>query len=146
MSFKRALLSTIFVLAAAACSTYKSEPELTYYHGPTVPERFISVLRASPAEITFEIRVEFPAKQMYHLVLDGNTPVAEGWFSTLRIGGESYNITMKPKKGLTYESGKTYRLCIGSQNPEQVQVTSSSYKCLVDYTFVFKEKTSIMPL
>lgn len=141
MELKRALFSTIFVLAAAACSTYKSEPELTYYHGPSVPERFISVLRASSEEITFEIRAEFPVKQMYHLLLDGNTPVAEGWFSTLRIGGESYNITMKPKEGLTYEAGKTYRLCIGSRNPQQVRITSNSYKCIVDYVFVFKETT-----
>ena len=141
MNLKRALLSMILVLGAAACSANKSKPELTYYHGPTAAKFFVSVLRASPTEITFEIRVWGGDKPMYHLVLDGNTPVAEGWFSTLRIGGESYKVTMKPKEGLTYEAGKTYRLCIGARHPEQVQRYSSSYKCIVDYVFVFKEKT-----
>ncbi|NTV80502.1 MAG: hypothetical protein HGA24_03665 [Candidatus Aminicenantes bacterium] len=127
-------------LVAAACSTYKASPELTYYHGQNVPEGFITVLRASPAEITFQVRVKFVQKQMYHLVLDGNTPVAEGWFSTLRAGGEQYTATMRPKDGLTFEAGKTYRLCIGVQSPQAVQMTSSNYQCVADFTFVFKEK------
>jgi hypothetical protein len=127
-------------LVAAACSTYKARPQMNYYHGPNVPEGFISVLRASPAEITFEVRVKFVQKQMYHLVLEGNQPLAEGWFSTLRAGGERYTVTMRPKEGLAFEAGKTYRLCIGVQNPQAVQMTSSNYQCIADFTFVFKEK------
>jgi len=128
------------VLVLAACSTYKAQPQMNYYHGPNVPEGFISVLRASPAEITFEVRVKFVQKQMYHLVLEGNQPVAEGWFSTLRAGGERYTVTMRPKEGLTFEIGKTYRLCIGVQNPQAIQMTSSNYRCVADFTFIFKEK------
>jgi len=124
----------------AACSTYKSKPQLNYYHGQNVPDGYITVLRASPGEIEFRIRVEFAPKEMYHLVLDGNTPVAQGWFSTLRAGGQSYNVTLKPSEGLAFEPGRTYRLCIGVQNPEAVQMTSSNYECKVDYTFVFAEK------
>jgi len=127
-------------LVMAACSTYKANPELNYYHGPNVPPGYITVLRATPAEIEFQIRVEFPRKQMYHLVLEGNTPVAEGWFSTLRAGGEQYTVKMRPKEGLTFEAGKTYRLCIGAQSPEAIQMTSRNYECAADFIFVFKEK------
>ncbi|HUT08797.1 MAG TPA: hypothetical protein VMY15_08125 [Candidatus Latescibacteria bacterium] len=133
----------IGLLFLAACSTYKSKPQLHYYHGKNVPEGYIKILRASPAEIEFQIQVEFTVTQMqlYHLVLEGDNPVAEGWFSIRRASTQSYNVTLKPHKGLTFEPGKTYRLCIGMQNPQQVQMTSSNYQCLADYTFVFQEKS-----
>ncbi len=133
-------LTAAFVLLAA-CSTYKSKPQMTYYHGQNVPAGYITVMRASTAEIKFEIRIEFTPKGMYHLILDGNEPVAEGWFSTLRAGGQSYFVTMKPAEGRVFELGKTYRLCIGVQNPQAVQMASSNYECKVDYTFVFQEKS-----
>lgn len=133
----------ITVVLIAACSTYKSKPQMNYYHGKNVPEGYIKILRASAEAIEFQIQVEFTATQMqlYHLVLEGNSPVAEGWFSIRRAGTPSYNVTLKPSKGLAFEPGKTYRLCIGMQNPQEVQMTSSSYQCLVDYTFVFQEKS-----
>lgn len=140
MKTTKALMPVLAVLLAAACSTYKASPQMNYYHGQNIPEGFIQVLRASPSEITFEVRVKFVQKQMYHLVLDGNTPVAEGWASTQRAGGESYTATMKPKEGLTFEDGKSYRLCIGVQNPQAVQMTSNNYPCVADFDFVFKEK------
>jgi len=130
----------ILVLFVAACSTYQAQPRMNYYHGPNVPEGFISVLRASPSEITFEVHVKFPQKQMYHLLLEGNEPVSEGWHSTVQAGDVKYTVTMKPKKDLAFVPGKTYRLCIGVQNPQAVQMTSSNYQCVADYTFVFKEK------
>jgi hypothetical protein len=133
-------LTVAFVLLAA-CSTYKSKPQMTYYHGQNVPEGYITVMRASATEIRFEIRIEFAPKQMYHLILDGNEPVAEGWFSTLRAGGQSYFVTLKPSEGRAFEAGKTYRLCIGVQNPQAVQMQSSNYECKVDHTFVFQEKS-----
>jgi hypothetical protein len=114
---------------------------MTYYHGQNVPAGYITVKSASAVEIKFEIRIEFAPKQMYHLILDGNEPVAEGWFSTLRAGGQSYSVTMKPSEGRTFEPGKTYRLCIGVQNPQAVQLQSSNYECKVDHTFVFQEKS-----
>lgn len=123
----------------AACAVYAPKPRMTYYHGPNVPEAYITILRASPGEIRFEIHVEFVLKQMYHLVLDGNDPVAQGWFSTLRAGDQSYFVTMKPEAGRTFQAGKTYRLCIGVQNPEAVQMTSDNYECRVDFVFVFPQ-------
>jgi hypothetical protein len=146
-SIKNAMLaSAALVLTLAACSTWKANPEMNYYHGPNVPEGYISILRASPSEITFEIHVKFPDKKMYHLVLEGNAPVAEGWYTVDQRGDVKYTVTMKPKEGRLFEPGVTYRLCIGRQNPEAIQMTSSNYQCLVDYTFVFENKTSIMPL
>jgi hypothetical protein len=135
---------TVFVVAvalvAACSSTYKSKPEMNYYRGQKVPDLFITVVRASPTEIEFRIQVKFVMKKMYHLVLDGNEPVAQGWFSTQRAGGEDYTVKMKSEEGKTFEAGKTYRLCIGEQSPEAVQMTSNNYMCKVDFTFVFQEK------
>jgi hypothetical protein len=130
----------IGLLFLAACSPYRAKPQLRYYHGQNVPEGYITILRASAGEIEFQIRVEFTEKHLYHLVLEGDNPVAEGWLSTLRAGAQSYSVTMKPSEGLAFEPGKTYRLCIGRQNPQEVQMTSSNYLCIVDYRFVFQEK------
>ena len=138
-SARFAIFAVVLVLLAG-CSTYKSSPQMNYYHGPNVPEGYITILRASAAEIEFQVRVEFTQKQMYHLVLEGNDPVAEGWFRTLRLSIPAYTVTMKPKEGRTFEAGKTYRLCIGMQNPQAVQMTSNNFECIVDYTFVFQEK------
>jgi hypothetical protein len=131
----------IAVVLIAACSTYKAKPQMNYYHGKNVPEGYIKILRASTGEIEFQIQVEFTERKLYHLVLEGDNPVAEGWFSTLRAGAQSYNVTLKPGKGLAFELGKTYRLCVGLQNPQEVQLTSSNYQCIIDYTFVFQEKS-----
>ena len=139
-SVMRSAKAAAFVMALvlfAACSHYTSKPQMTYYHGQNVPEGYITILHASPGEITFQIRIEFAPKQMYHLILDGNEPVAQGWFSTLRAGGQSYTVTLKPAEGAAFEPGKTYRLCIGVQNPQAVQMSSSNYECKVDHTFVF---------
>ena len=142
MKSAKALTFMIGLLFLAACSTtYQAQPQLHYYHGQNVPEGYITTLRASAGEIEFRIRVEFAEKKLYHLVLEGDNPVAEGWFSTLRAGAQVYTVTMKPKKGLAFEPGKTYRLCIGQQSPQEVQMTSSNYQCMVDYTFVFQEKS-----
>lgn len=140
MRLSKVLPLMAVAVVLAACSTYKTSPQMNYYHGQNIPEGFIQVLRASPEAIEFEVRVKFVQKQMYHLVLEGNTPVAEGWASTQRAGGESYIVTMKPKNGLTFEAGKSYRLCIGVQNPQAVQMTSNNYPCVADFTFVFEEK------
>lgn len=140
MKFLKTALPLTALLLVAACSFYEARPKLNYYRGPNVPEGYIKVLKASVSEIEFEIRVEFAERQLYHLVLEGNEPVAEGWFPTTRAGEQFYTVTMKPRKGLQFEVGKTYRLCIGSQNPEQVQMNSVNYPCRADFEFVFEEK------
>jgi len=133
-------LAVGLILLAGCSATYHSNPQMNYYHGQMAPEGFIHVVRASPAEITFSVLIEFDVRLMYHLVLDGNTPVAKGWFPVIRAGNQPYLVTMKPAKGLSFEPGKTYRLCIGKQAPEEVQMTSVNYECKVEYTFVFQEK------
>ncbi len=138
---KTTLPLAALLLAVACTSFYESKPSLNYYRGPNVPEGYIKVLRASTAEIEFEIRVEFVERHLYHIILEGNEPVAEGWFPTVRAGMQFYKVVMKPRKGLRFEPGKTYRLCIGSQNPEQVQLTSANYQCMADFEFVFEEKS-----
>lgn len=128
-------------LVLGACSPYRAKPQMTYYHGQNVPEGYIEVVRASAAEIEFKIRVEFSQRHLYHLLLDGNDPLAEGWFPTNRMAGsEAYGVTFKLPEGKHLEAGKTYRLCIGTQNPEAVQMESNNYRCLVDFSFVFAVK------
>jgi hypothetical protein len=130
-----------FALGLVACSPYREKPKLTYYHGQNVPEGYIQVVRASATEIEFKIRVEFSQRHLYHLLLGGNDPLAEGWFPTNRMAGsEAYTVTFKLPEGKRLAAGKTYRLCIGTQNPEAVQLESSNYRCVVDYSFVFAVK------
>lgn len=137
-----ALILALGLLVFAACSSYTSNPEMDYYHGANVPEGYITVVRASTTEIEFQVRVEFPQRQLYHLVLEDNAPVAEGWYPTIQGGlPRAYTVTLKPKKGLAFEIGKTYRLCIGEKNPEEVQLHSSSYHCIADFVFVMQEKS-----
>jgi hypothetical protein len=141
MIWKRGWVSVLLVIGLAACAPYSTKPEMTYYHGPNVPPGYIGVVRASPAEIEFRIRVEFRERHLYHILLDGNEPLAEGWFPTNRMAGsEAYHVTFKLPEGKRLEAGKTYRLCIGSRNPEEVQVESSQYRCIADYVFVFQAK------
>lgn len=141
MISKRPWVLICLALGLAACSPYRAKPKMTYYHGQNVPEGYIEVVRASAAEIEFRIRVEFGQRHLYHLLLDGSEPLAEGWFPTNRMAGsEAYHVTFKLPEGKRFEAGKSYRLCIGSKNPEEVQMTSSNYRCLVDYSFVFAVK------
>ncbi|MCX6573419.1 MAG: Gfo/Idh/MocA family oxidoreductase, partial [Candidatus Aminicenantes bacterium] len=94
--FALAIFVIALALVAACSTTYKSKPQMNYYSGQKVPDLYITVLKASPTEIEFRIQVKFVTQKMYHLVLDGNEPVAQGWFSTQRAGGEAYTVKMKP--------------------------------------------------
>ena len=140
----RALRSPVLgflAIGLTACSPYKAKPQMTYYHGQNVPEGYIEVVRASATEIEFRIRVEFAERHLYHLLLDGDEPLAEGWFPTNRMAGsQAYNVTFKLPEGKRLETGKTYRLCIGKQSPEAVQMVSSNYRCVADHSFVFAIK------
>lgn len=141
MKATRFLILIPLAFGLAACSPYQAKPKMTYFHGQNVPPGYIEVVRASATEVEFKIRVEFSERHLYHLLLDGNDPLAEGWFPTNRMAGsEAYHVTLKLHEGTRLEAGKSYRLCIGSQNPEAVQMQTSNYRCLVDYTFVFQVK------
>jgi hypothetical protein len=142
MKTMRILALSYLALGLAACSPYRAKPEMNYSHGETPPAGYVQVVRASATEVEFLIKVVFGADHMYHLLLDGNEPLAEGWFPTNRMApSQGYHVTLKLHEGLRLEPGKSYRLCIGSQNPEGVQqFESSNYRCLVDYIFVFKAK------
>jgi hypothetical protein len=135
------LVTIPLALGLAACSSYQAKPKMNYYHGETPPLGYVQVVRASGTEVEFKITVVFQADHMYHILLNGNEPLAEGWFPTSRMAAsQGYNVTLTLRGGLRLEPGKSYRLCIGSQNPEEVQMGSSNYRCLVDYTFVFQAK------
>jgi hypothetical protein len=140
-AIRLASLAGLALALAAGCSQYRARPQMNYYHGETLPAGYIQVVRASETDIEFQVTVVMPADHMYHLLLDGNEPLAEGWFPTSRMAAsQGYRLTFKLPKGVRLETGKSYRLCIGVQNPEDVQMRTSNYRCLVDYSFVFQAK------
>lgn len=119
-----------------ACTSIHSSANMNYYHGKTIPAEFFRVVSHTSTEITFEVRVRFLQTQLYHLVLDGNVPLAEGWFPTMKADKQSYEVTLKAKPGVEFVAGKLYRFCIGEQNPEYVSVHSTNYQCTADYEFM----------
>jgi len=123
-------------LGALSCSSGDVSSKMNFYHGQKIPDQFFKVVSYSAEEVVFEILVDFKSIQMYHVLLDASgKPVAEGWFPTVKIGS-GYTLSMKLKKGAPLQEGKAYRLCIGRSSPEEVFVTSSSYRCLADYEFI----------
>lgn len=139
---KKTILVSIIGLAvvgALGCaSSGDVSSKMSFYHGQTIPDEFFRVVEWSADHVTFEVRVDFKIIHMYHVLLDDSgKPVAEGWFKTIKMGA-GYTVTMKPKPGLAFEAGKNYRLCIGSESPEKVFITTSSYPCVSDYAFTLK--------
>ena len=127
-------------LGLVGCAAEKSKPTLTYYHGQVPPDAYFEVVSYTPQQIEFKIKVKFPSRHMYHLVLEGNEPLAEGWFPTILDREDSYRLVIKAREGVAFEAGKNYRLCIGKESPEYVAEYRSSYQCLVDYPFVLPAK------
>ena len=127
------------VIGALGCASGGDvSSKMSFYHGQTIPDEFFRVVEWAADHITFEIRVDFKIIHMYHVLLDDSgKPVSEGWFKTIKMGAV-YTATMKPKPGLAFEAGKKYRLCIGSESPEKVFITTSSYPCVSDYAFTLK--------
>jgi hypothetical protein len=139
MEMKKILINGLVFLALQgflSCTSQGTRPKMQFYHGLTVANLYVSVVRHTSEVIVFEIRARVPGKDLYHLVLDGNEPLSEGWFPTGRVQTESYTVQMKAKKGCVFQPGKKYRLCIGTESPESVYVHSNNYKCTVDYEFV----------
>jgi len=130
-----ALMACCLIGGLVSCAASHSSANMNYYHGKTIPAEFFQVLSHTATEIKFEIRVKFRQSHLYHLVLDGNTPLAEGWFPATKGEEQSYTVVLKAKPGVEFVSGKTYRLCIGEQNPELVSVHSTNYQCTADYEF-----------
>jgi hypothetical protein len=133
-------LGILAVLGLIGCAAERAKPALTYYHGQTPQEAYFEVVRYTPQEIEFKIKVKFASKYMYHLILEGDEPLAEGWYVTILGAEDSYRLIMKAKKGVVFEAGKDYRLCIGSESPEYVARYRNSYQCTVDYGFVLLPK------
>jgi len=133
-------LAVLAVLGLVGCAGERAKPALTYYHGQTPQEAYFEVVRYSPQEIEFKIKVKFSSKYMYHLVLEGDEPLAEGWYVTILGAEDSYRLVMKAKKDVVFEAGKNYRLCIGNESPEYVARYRNSYQCTVDYGFVLSAK------
>lgn len=136
---KKILINALFFMALlgfVSCASQGPKAKMHFYHGMTVPDIFVSVVSHTSEVIEFKIRAKFAEKHLYHLILDGDEPISEGWFPTARVQTESYTVKMKAKKGCHFQQGKAYRLCIGIESPEYVYIKSSNYPCLVDYEFV----------
>jgi hypothetical protein len=133
-------LGLLAALGLIGCVGQTTKPAMFYYSGMTPQDEYFEVVDYAPQEIEFKIRVNFPSKYMYHLILEDNEPLAEGWHVTILGAEDFYRLVMKAKKGLVFEPGKTYRLCIGNKNPEEIARYRNSYQCAVDYKFVLPQK------
>jgi hypothetical protein len=133
-------LCILAVAVLIGCAGERAKPALTYYHGQTPQDAYFEVVVYTPQEIEFKIKVKFASKYMYHLILEGEEPLAEGWYVTILDAEDSYRLIMKAKEGLAFEAGKAYRLCIGNESPEYVARYRNSYHCTVDYEFVLPAK------
>lgn len=133
-------LGILAVLGMIGCAAQTTKPAMIYYRGQTPQDEYFEVVGYTPQEIEFKIRVNFPSKYMYHLILEDNEPLAEGWFVTILGAEDFYRLVIKSKKGVVFEPGKTYRLCIGNKNPEEIARYRNSYQCAVDYRFVLPPK------
>lgn len=138
----------VFVVCAGltACAAGGRRPAMHYDHGSTIPDQYISVVGYTANEIEFKIAAKFPLKHAYHLVLDGDIPLAEGWYPASRPESNFYTVKMKAKKGVTFQMGKAYRLCVGAESPEFVAVHSSNYRCIIDYEFALGDAKLRPPL
>lgn len=125
----------VALLGSLSCASPEGKARMKFYHGANVPPEFFSLIHASTGEIEIEARVDFRQSHLYHLILDGDDVVAEGWLPTAKVRGGSYKIKLAPNKGLEFQLGKTYRLCIGDQNPQATARFSDNYRCLADYEF-----------
>ena len=119
---------------------YQGSQKMHFYHGYKLQDRFISVLNFTNEEIEFKIRRGSSQKYLYHVIIDEEEErISEGWFPTYKIKTEHYTVKMKAKKGLSFQTGKKYRLCVGLHNPDLVYYHTNKYKCYVDYEFVLPE-------
>ena len=131
-------VALIFAVCAGlmACASGGRRAVMHYDHGSTIPDQYISVVGYTSNEIEFKIAAKFPLKHAYHLVLDGDIPLAEGWYPASRPEANFYTVKLKAKKGVLFQTGKPYRLCVGAESPDFIAVHSSNYRCIIDYEFI----------
>jgi hypothetical protein len=103
-------LGVLAVLGLIGCAGQAPKPVMLYYSGMTPQDEYFEVVGYTPQEIEFKVRVNFPSNYMYHLILEDNEPLAEGWHVTILGGEDFYRLVMKAKKGVVFEPGKSYRL------------------------------------
>jgi len=133
-------LCLLFIYGLISCAAEKVKPKMTYYHGLKPFDLCFTIVDYTAEEIEFKIRINFNSLFMYHLILEGNEPLAEGWYSTLQNAEEGYRVKIKAKRGVVFQPRKTYRLCIGSGSPEEAARYRNSYRCLAEYEFVLPQK------
>lgn len=115
--------------------------KMHFYSGQKLQDRFISILNFTTEEIEFKVRRGFQQEYLYHIIIDEEeTRISEGWFPAFKHEAEHYTVRMKAKKGLSFQPGKKYRLCVGSMSPDFVYYRTKNYKCSIDYEFVLSEE------
>jgi hypothetical protein len=143
---RKCLFNLIICAGLTACASGGRRAAMHYDHGSTIPDQYISVVGYTANEIEFKIAAKFPLKHAYHLVLDGDTPLAEGWYPASRPESNFYTVKLKAKKGVSFQVGKPYRLCVGAESPEFIAVHSSNYRCIIDFEFVLGDEKLRPPL
>lgn len=132
------IIPLLLISVALISCTAGKRAQMKFYHSQKIPDEFIRVTNHTAEELEFEIRVNFMQAHLYHIVLDEENPISEGWFPTAKTNSAFYTVKMKAKKDCQFQTGKKYRLCIGTNNPEEVFVHSSNYRCIADYEFVLQ--------
>ncbi|NIM59318.1 MAG: hypothetical protein GTO16_10300 [Candidatus Aminicenantes bacterium] len=136
----------VLLMGMINCTSYmdkyhQGSQKIHFYHGQKLQDRFISILNFTTDEIEFKIKIASSQYYLYHIIIDEEEAcISEGWFPTSKIKTEFYTVRMKAKKGLSFQPGKKYRLCVGFQNPDLVYYRTNKYKCFVDYEFVLPEE------
>ena len=138
------ILTLLLFLGFSACASQMNQSQknnLHFYHGPKLPDVFISVETFSADAIEFKIRRAPKFEYLYHTIIDEKEePIGEGWFPANKMNTEYYLVKIKPKKGNTFQTGKKYRLCVTDQNPEYTARFTNNIQCFIDYEFVLPEK------
>ena len=133
-------------LGISSCASYMDKyydesNNLHFFHGLKLQDFFISVENFSAEEIEFKIRRGPQVQYLYHTIIDENEErISEGWYPAYKTKSDHYFVRMKPKKGYTFQSGKKYRLCITTENPELTYYSTNNVKCLAYYEFELPEK------
>ena len=139
------LIISLF-LGISSCASYMDKyydksDNVRFYHGAKLLDIFISVENFSAEEIEFKIRRGPQVQYLYHTIIDENEErISEGWYPAYKTKTDYYIVRIKPDKGNTFQSGKKYRLCVTTQNPELTYYFTNKVKCFAYYEFVLPEK------